>query len=262
MPPMRHLTLGDLRLALKDILDTHASDLDRSTTGKVYRPLLVQKRAEIEAQPEATPRGAAYAADLAEVDARHDAYGAAIYHLTLAVLLHPAVDAATKDIALRAQETFVPALGVLSARYADEAAHAHRKRAAFEALRPELEQIAVPGGAKLSGWVEGFLDHGDRIGELLHGRAEAGALAAPSFDGGALKSSTVGLLGRFRQAIRDEIASGLVLPKDYEARLFALVDLLNDSRAEAQKRRVGTKQAGAEPSPEPANGEEKPAAGC
>lgn len=39
---MRNLTLDDLRLGLKDLLEEHAEDLDRSVTGRLYRPLLAQ----------------------------------------------------------------------------------------------------------------------------------------------------------------------------------------------------------------------------
>lgn len=243
---MRHLTLGDLRLGLKDILETHAEELVLSVAGKLYQPLLSKKRAEIEAQPEPRVHGAAFVAELAEADAHHDALGAAVFYLTQAVLIHPTLDEATKEIAMRAQRAFVPELGVLAARYVDEAAHAHRKRDAFDSLRPELEQFVAPGGANLGDWVASFLDHGDRIGALLQARAEIGATAVAPVDGGALKSSTIGLLGRFRQAIRDEVAMGADLPKGYEDRLFAFLDQLDRSRVDAKKRRAAGRHAPAE----------------
>lgn len=248
---MRNLTFDDLRLGLKDVLETHNDDLDRSITGKVYRPLIARKREEIEGLPESVLRGLPFAAELTEADSTHDSMGAAIHHVTLAILHCPAIDEPTKEIAARAQETFVPSLGTLQARYADQAAFAHRKRPAFDAMRPELEQITVPGGTNLAEWIAVFLDQGDKIGSLLHGRAEAGVGVETSTAGGALRSSVIGLLGRFRQAIRDEVASGAPLPKDYEARLFAFIDQLDRTRAEAAKRRVGAKPAQPEERPEP-----------
>lgn len=235
---MRNLTLDDLRLGLKDLLEDHDEDLDRSITGKIYRPLIAQKRAELEGMSETAERSLPFAAELAEVDAAHDALGASIHHLTQAIILNPAIHPDTKDIAARAQQAFVPTLGVLQSRYADQAAHAHRKRPIFDTLRPELERIDVPGGSNLAEWVVTFLDQGDRIGRLLDKRAEAGVGGETSLNGGALRSNVIGLLGRFRQAIRDEVTSGATLPSDYEARIFAFIDQLDRTRAEANKRRA------------------------
>jgi len=235
---MRSLTLDDLRLGFNDLLEEHADDLERSITGKLYRPLLEQKAAEIEGLPGAALGGAPFAAELAEADAAHDALGAAIFHLTQAIVMHPGFDETTKDLAQRAQQTFVPALGILQARYADQAAFALRKRPAFDELRPALERIPMPDGSNLATWVAAFLDQGDRIGRLLDERAEAGVgevRAAHSVM--AVRSTAVGLLGRFRRAIRDEMASSSDLPRDYEARLFAFLDQLDQSRREARKRR-------------------------
>lgn len=235
---MRSLTLDDLRLGFKDLLEAHAEDLDRSVTGKLYRPLLEKKAAEIESLPESAIGGAPFAAELAEADAAHDALGAAIFHLTQALVLHPGIDETTKDIAQRAQQTFVPALGILQARYADQAAFTLRKRPAFDELRPELERIPMPDGSSLAAWVAAFLDQGDRIGRLLDERAEAGVKEGKSpRPPGAVRGSAIGLLGRFRQAIRDEVATNPDLPDDYEARLFAFLDQLDETRAEATKRR-------------------------
>lgn len=241
---MRNLTLGDLRLGLKDLLEKHAEDLDRSMTGKLYRPLLAQKRDEIESLPESALGGTPFAAELAETDAAHDALGAAIYHFTQAIVLHPSLDETTKAIAQRTQQTFVPSLGVLQARYADQAAFAHRKRPAFQEMRCELERIAVPGG-NLAEWVLAFLDQGDRIARLLDERAETTAVEEKPLPHSAMtvRSTAVGLLGRFRQAIRDEMASNRDLPTDYEARLFAFLDQLDKTRAEAKKRRKSSQES-------------------
>lgn len=238
---MRNLTFDDLLLGLKDLLETKSADLDRSVAGKIYRPLLAAKRADIENLPENVRRGLPLTQELAEADATHDAIGAAIYHVTEAIRLHPAIDEATKESAARAQQTFMPALGILKARYADEAALAHRKRPVFEATRADYDAVMVPGGSSLAEWIHGFLEEGDRIGELLHGRAEAGIGLEASTAGGALRSSAIGLLGRFRQAVRDEVESGASLPKDYEARLFAFIDQLDRTRADAVKRRAKPK---------------------
>lgn len=69
-----------------------------------------------------------------------------------------------------------------------------------------------------------------------------------------LRSASVGLLGRFRDALRDEIdEEGSALPKDHEAKLFAYIDQLAAQRA--------SRTSEAESSPEAPTESETPAPG-
>ncbi len=219
---MRNLTIGDLRLALRDLLGDKLPDLRASATGKLYEPRLRAKQKEIEAIPDAAGTQAPLAKELGEADVEHDGYGAAIFYLCRAVDAHPKLPASLKRAAADVQATFVPQLDVLRAPYQDEAAVALDNRPELAKLKTELTSIAVPGGGTLYDWSKDFLGAGDGIDKLLRERARLLATAENAAATGPLRGATVGLLGRFREALRDEIEEeGSALGADYEARLFA-----------------------------------------
>lgn len=229
---MRNLTLGDLRLGLRDLLGDKLPDLRASATGKLYEPRLRAKQKELEALPDAASVQAPLARELGETDVRHDAYGAAVFYFCRAVEAHPTLSAELKQAAADVQATFVPRLDVLRAPYADEASAALDNRPELAKLKAELKSLAVPGGGTLHEWVKAFLSEGDAIDKLLRERARRLAAGENASATGPLRSAVVGLLGRFRAALRDEIEEeGSALGDGYEARLFAYVDKLHADRA-------------------------------
>lgn len=231
---MRNLTLGDCRLVLRHLLGDKLDELRQTATGKLYEPRLRRKQKAIDAIPEAALAEAPFAAELAKADADHDGLGAATHYLCLAVEAHPKLPASVKETARRAREAFVPRLDVLRQSYKDEAAAALENRPDLAAMKPALQEIAVPGGATLYTWVKGFVDAGDKIDGLLQKRAEAVATATNAGEAGVLRGSTIGLLSRFRDALRDELDEAPPgLPADHEVRLFAYVDQLGAERAAA-----------------------------
>jgi hypothetical protein len=242
---MRNLTLSDLKLGLKELLETRATELQSCASGRLYQPLLAQKRNAIEALPDvltrAAPRGAPLTVELSEADARHDSLGTAIWHLTEAVMSHPALDALLKDSATRIRQTFVPELAVLRRPYADEAAAAHDKRSELITLKDDLKRVAVPGGSPtLYGWVKSFLDAGDEIARLLSERAQLASEMDTAHGAGALRSSTIGLLIRFRATLADEMESSASLPSNFASQLFAHLDDLSRRRSALERRRTPT----------------------
>jgi hypothetical protein len=75
--------------------------------------------------------------------------------------------------------------------------------------------------------------------------AEQVATADDASGNGALRASAVGLLSRFREALRDELADDTnKLPADHEARLFAYFDKLATDRASAKGNRETPDTAG------------------
>ncbi|MDI1447925.1 hypothetical protein [Polyangium sp. 6x1] len=228
------MTLGDLRLSLRDLLDTRVDELRLSKTGKLYEPRLRRKQHEIEAIPEPALTQAPLAAELASTDERHDGFGTGIHYLCLAVEAHPALPAAKKNAAKRIRETFVPQLGVLRRPYADEAAAALDARKELDRLVFDLKAIATPGGGDLLAWVSDFIAAGDSIDSLLRERAKLLAGAENAAITAPLRASTLGLLGRFRDALRDELEEeGSPLPAGHEASLFSYIDKLSVHRASA-----------------------------
>ncbi|HVJ92664.1 MAG TPA: hypothetical protein VM580_22845, partial [Labilithrix sp.] len=161
------MTLGDLRLSLRDLLDTRVDELRLSNTGKLYESRLRKKQKEIEAIPDPALTQAPLAAELASTDERHDGFGTAIHYVCLAVEAHPTLAPSKKDAAKRIRETFVPQLAVLRRPYADEAAAALDTRKELDGLASDLIAITTPGGGHLLAWANDFVAAGDAIDSLL-----------------------------------------------------------------------------------------------
>jgi hypothetical protein len=246
---MRNLTLGDLKLGLNDLLEKRSADLKSCQAGALYGPMLTAKRDAINGLPEALTGGRPLAAQLAEADVWHDGYGGAVWHLTEAILRHPDLPANLVEAAERVREAFIPSLGVLKETYADQAAAAKENRPSLKELGDELKAIDVPGGKTLHTWVSAFLKAGDNLDKLLSDRAMTGAEAGEGAkDTAGLRSATIGMLGRFRAAVADEVGSNAKLPKNLDGRLFGYFDELSQARAKQGKAVKGAKAGeGAEP---------------
>jgi hypothetical protein len=258
---LRNLTIGDLKLGLRDLLGARVNELCLSSTGKLYEPRLRTKQKEIEAIPEAAGTQAPLVKELADTDVRHDGFGGAIFYLCRAIDAHPLLPSALKRAAEEIQETFVPALDVLRAPYADEAAAALDNRPELAKLKAELKSIATPGDGTLYDWVRGFLSAGDDIDKLLRKRAVLLATGENAGATGPLRGATVGLLGRFREALRDEIQeAGSKLPAGHEAQLFAYIDKLNADRAARGREAPDDAAPPPDPAPPPAGEAPPPAA--
>jgi hypothetical protein len=229
---LRNLTLGDLKLALRDLLGDKLPELRLTATGKLYEPRLRAKQQQIEAIPDAAGSQSPLAKELGEADVQHDGFGAASFYLCRAIAAHPTLPAALKQAAADAQSTFVPQLDVLRASYPDEASAALDNRPELTRLKAELKSIATPGGGTLHDWIKSFITAGDEIDKLLRQRATLLATGENAGATGPLRGATIGVLGRFRDALGDEIREdGGKLPADHDARLFAYIDKLNDDRA-------------------------------
>ena len=101
-----------------------------------------------------------------------------------------------------------------------------------------------------------FLDRGDQLGSLLALRGQSKAAAESARQAASLRTGTIGLLGRLRNSIQDEVAGGAKLPAGYEAKLFATFDELSKRReAAAHRRAAGEKADGVEAPVETAAGE-------
>jgi len=92
--------------------------------------------------------------------------------------------------------------------------------------------LKTPESATLLAWASAFVQAGDDIDALLRARADIQNTSEDASVTAPLRSATIGLLGRFRDALRDEIEEeGSALPKDHEAKLFAYLDELAVNRA-------------------------------
>lgn len=239
---MRSLLLSDLRLALPELLDDKADRLAGTHTGRLYAPRLAERRAAIESLPAPiAAEGRPLAEELAQADAEHDGYGAAIWHYTEAVRLCPGVSDETREAALTVREAFIPELALLGSSYATEAAHALGKRERMPEHRHAFSLLPVPGKKTLRAWIDGFVSRGEALGALL--RARAGHSAASTgdrsrADAATLRMETIAVLRRMRAALADELADDLTRLASLDAELFGYLDQLAADREASLKRRA------------------------
>ncbi len=233
---MRNLLLGDLKLALRNLLGNRKPQLVASNSGKLYAPQLAKKLVEIEELPEALTSGRPLAQDLADTDELHDGLGEAIYYHTETILRLPLASADLKASAQRVRNAFVPRLGVLRESYATEAAAADENRAALATLEADLQAIPVPvpKDATLLDWATAFVDSGDKLGKLLSDRSLLGSGAVPT-QALTVRTATIGLLGRFRAALADEMAHEPSLPRDLDTQVFSFFDELQATREQSAR---------------------------
>lgn len=229
MRAMRTLTVDDLFLGLKDLMTTRRADLEVSAIGKAYSPQLSARIAQLEdvAEKKTTRTNAT---ELGRADDEHDGFGQGIWLYTEALLVTPNVSENTRSAAQRIREAFIPVRGVLSDSYAEEAARAKKNRARVAELEQDLKNLPVADGKTLFDWVTGFLDAGDSLDKLLSERSTAEASASAGTSATVLRATTIGLLRRLRESLRDEVAANTNLPRDLEQRVFAYIDELASRR--------------------------------
>ncbi|HSN96937.1 MAG TPA: hypothetical protein VLS89_01525, partial [Candidatus Nanopelagicales bacterium] len=213
-----------------------------TNTYLLYGPMLLARRDEIAALPEALTSNRPKAALLGQVDVRHDGYGAALWHLAECILRHPDSSPELRERATRVREGFVPRLRVLKEKYVDESRAADRNREKLATFQADLEAIPTPLGGNALAWATGFVEAGEQIGMLLSDRATIQANAAEG--AGLLRSTTLGLVSRARQALEDEVAHNPALPRNLVKLVFGYFDLLQSFREK--------QPTGEEPPPPPA----------
>lgn len=256
---MRGMLLSDLLLALTHLLDDKEALLLSTTGGQLYHPHLVAQRAALEALPSSTVERRPYAEAIAQADARHDAYGSALWYYTEAILRDPEMSDLEREAAQRIRDAFIPQLAILKDSYATEAAQASRKRALLDERAADLGLLPLPGTAfTLATWAEHFVSAGETIGELLTARANRRAEAATEGtrrEAGRLRTETIGVLTRLRAVLADELSHDPEAHRRLDAELFTFIDQLAAHREQSLRRRATAihDDGPAEDLPAPAN---------
>jgi len=236
---MNSLTNNDLHLALTNLLTHRVQALRKMSMGAVYEDAFRAQLARLSALPGVhEERGQRLAAELKETDIRHDALGGAIASLLDAMERNPMTAPEDKAAAARIRTAFVPFGSELLASYADEAARARQRKTQLDDRVEDLARFPVPGGT-LADWVNAFISAGEQLHDLLQQRAAlaqaASAEPAPAH-AGALRSETIGILGRARAALADDIAFAGRAPSLDEA-IFGFADMLQTMRSNNAPRR-------------------------
>lgn len=228
---MRYLSLAALQVGLADLFANRHADLVASKAGNMYEPILLERKTDLDGLPEPTGSSKPLADALTDADGRHDGFGAAMWHLTEAYLRWPDVPANVRSAIQRIRAAFIPHLDRLQASYVNEAKAAIDNKNDLAKLENDLKSIPIAGGLSLYDWCTGFIGGGESIAKLLSERADADMGARR--EAGKLRTSTISILGRFRAALADELATNKLLPAELDARVFGYFDELDDMRADA-----------------------------
>lgn len=227
---MHMLLLADLQLGLDDLLTKRQSQLVSCGTGKTYLPLFQAKRDAIAALPPDVVGGRPLSEQLAEADLRHDAYGAAVYHLTEAYLRLARYEPAVAAEAEKIRGALIPGLSELRATFASQAASAKNRLKHLPEIEAQLHGFPVKGGDLLA-WVKVYLEAGVKLDELMSLRADAAAQKESNrSQAGVLRSETIGLITRARLALGDELDANPSLPRNLDAQIFGYFDQLSEMR--------------------------------
>lgn len=232
-----NLNFQDVVMVCNDMLTIRRPDVELSYCGKANLPVLEVYVKKAENLFPGISAGTPFALELGEEDIYHDASGTALIMLKNAYLEHPDVSKGVKDIMRMVGQVFITGANELGGTYASEAANAIQRKMQLPAHEAELKSIPLtftgdPGApASLYEWVSGFLNSGERIGNLLAQRADK----ANKVHAGLLRAEMLGTLGAFRDALAREAKALGTLPGDIDVRVFGYMDMLGAARAGGKK---------------------------
>jgi hypothetical protein len=252
---VQYLTLGDLKLYLEVTYQKNFSLLTSCLAGQIYGPLISEKYERLKSIPAILVRERPLTEELSDADIRHDNSAAQIYNAAQAAIEDAFAEEAIKEAAGRIKRDIVPSLSIIKASYATEAANAKARRDKLAEREKDLRLFPLPGGKTLYEAAVQFFTAGDDLGGLLNDRALSAALGESERSGVVtLRGEIIGLLGRFRQALTDELESNPKLPRDLPVKLFAYAEQLNESRytqyLSAQKTKKSQEKADEKPQDE------------
>ncbi|MBI4817764.1 MAG: hypothetical protein HY791_16000 [Deltaproteobacteria bacterium] len=90
--------------------------------------------------------------------------------------------------------------------------------------------MPLAGGGTLKNWAEAFVSSGEELGVLLSNRADAETGTERATTRG-FRGEVIGLLNRFRAALRDEVEFNPALPRNLDAQIFGTFDELDKLKA-------------------------------
>jgi hypothetical protein len=237
----RNLTLDDLNTVYTHLLEQRLDALRLLLSAPVYERALQKMLDRLrERAPARGPAARPMKDELAAADRLHDTLGAAIWHLGQACALHPGLSDALRTDARSIADAFIPQRADLSRSYLDEAHAARQRTPLLDVHKDALQRITTPDGGTLEAWVRSFNEAGLQLYDLLQQRAALEGSAETAAENTPLRSEAVGLLGRLRAAVRDELEQRPELPRDLEHRLFAYAELIGALRENPRPRSPAT----------------------
>jgi len=228
---MRHISLIALYVGLTNLLGKRSAALGAFPSGAASVPALTARREALSKLP-AVAAGRPLADELDAVDHTHDGLGRAISYFTDAYVQHPGTPPNILVAAKKIQAAFIPKLEDLGASYAAEAKAAIDKTPLLAELKNELELFPIAGGQTLYQWAAAFVAEGSKIDDLLNSRADIEQKNRKA--AAILRVEVIGLLNRLRKNLKLELKDNPALPSDLEGQVFAYLDMLEKTCAEAR----------------------------
>jgi hypothetical protein len=228
---MNRIRTGDLLLGLNDLFVNKIAliqalaaflifgaplDKKRSVLGSIYRGLTV------------TP----LVKRLRRADSVHDTAGRLLFSILDGFARLSTLSDERREFWSKLRDMFIPSLSILKMSYADEAAAATGRLNDLKAMKSVLEAIVLPEGMTLYDLTATYLQAGVELGELISSRAgeEISDEAKRTKQLHVVRSETLGLLGRFREALAEEVKGNESLPRDLPEQVFAYIDALAAKR--------------------------------
>jgi hypothetical protein len=228
---MKYTTFGDLGLGLRDLFQTKADLAGKAVAFQIYREPLKAKYVAIDSLRRALG-GRPLSEEIGSVDGVHDSSGRALFFIRKGVAELLDLDASIRTAVDEIVDKVVPTLSSLTESYEDEAAHAGEKRKVLEENTDFLAAFPVGPKHTLKSILTTHVEAGEKLEKLLSKRADTVAedTAGRTAEAKILRSQTIGLLNRFRQAVADEVEHNLALPRDLEAKIFTYFDQMEANR--------------------------------
>ena len=240
---MNYLTIGDIYLALNDLLDKRHAGLIQSKIGQGYEPLLQKKRTQLNALPKSVTSLTPLTEQLGEQDLIHDSCIDTFLQVTGAVLSSPRASSTLKKAAKDIIDTLKIAASDKGVAYPQEAFVAAQRKDKLEALKGTLQLFALPEGGTLYDIALDYVAAGEAINQLLSERGKVDGLSDEEKRTiSTLRPEIIGILGRLRKALPDELAGDASLPGSLVAALFGYFDELQQTRVTANQNAQETKQ--------------------
>lgn len=234
---MRNLTLHDVKLALRELLDNRSDVLTGTHAGAMFLPAIESIRKKVDCLLVRDDRDD-LTTELAHEDARHDGYAAAAWFASESYLALPDLPFGDRVALKMLRREILPPPHELSAPYADEAAKAvARAEAMNEEHREALRRFPVRGDKTLLDWIEAYIESGKRLQRLLSQRAMAeqtGEVDVSPLEAGRMRGRGVALLIQLRETLKYELHAQPERARELDRQVFQFVDKLSSARSTAR----------------------------
>lgn len=240
---MKYLTFGDVLLGLEDLFSARLAALQASKTGQLYAVLLKRRWEMAQHPPKSVAEENPLSAALNDADTLHNQSASRLWNTLRDVSEDASESKELQEAAARIRGDLIPKQTITRESYASKAANAKYRRELLPARQADLALFSLPGGRTLADVVETFLRAGEKLGALLSERAALTAAAeAKHAIFATVRGEVIGLLLRFRQALADELAVDLSLPRNLDAQVLGYFQQLHESRL-AQRQAAAARHA-------------------